>query len=142
VLTTSGYAATVTVIQKGTPVNAFLLAAAVLSLAALPPAVDEKFSGEWKIRNDIASNVSEFTCAFTQKAAELTGGCSTEQGPVEITGSVEDTSINWVFKSVYNGGPITLTYRGSLGTDGTIAGSVTVEEFSVTGDWSATPVTK
>lgn len=122
--------------------TAYLLAASLVSLAMTPAAADEKFSGEWKIRNDIASNVSEFTCAFTQKAKELTGGCTTEQGPVEITGSVEDTSISWVFKSVYNGGPITLTYRGSLGTDGTIAGSVTVEEFSVTGDWSATPVQK
>ena len=122
--------------------TASLLAASLLSLALAPAAADEKFTGEWKIRNDIASNVSEFTCAFTQKAKELTGGCATEQGPVEVTGSVEDTSISWVFKSVYNGGPITLTYKGSLGTDGTIAGSVTVEEFSVTGDWSATPVTK
>lgn len=122
--------------------NALLIAAAVASLTVVPAAANEKFSGEWKIRNDIASNVSEFTCTFTQKAAELTGGCTTEQGPVEITGSAEDSSISWVFKSVYNGGPITLTYKGSLGTDGSIAGSVTVEEFSVTGDWTATPVKK
>lgn len=122
--------------------NAVLIAAALTSLAAAAPAADGKFSGEWKIRNDIASNVSEFTCSFTQKAKELTGGCTTEQGPVEITGSVEDASVSWVFKSVYNGGPITLTYRGSLGTDGNIAGSVTVEEFSVTGEWTATPVRK
>lgn len=121
--------------------NAFLLAAAV-SLAVAAPAANEKFSGEWKIRNDVSGNVSEFTCTFTQKAGDVTGGCTTEQGPVEVTGSAQDTSISWVFKSTYNGGPITLTYKGSLGTDGSIAGSVTVEEFSVTGDWTATPVRK
>jgi hypothetical protein len=123
-------------------VNALLLAAAVASLAVVHPAADEKFSGEWKIKNDISGNVSEFTCSFTQKAAEVTGGCTTEQGPVEITGTAQDSSISWVFKSTYNGGPITLTYKGSLGTDGNIAGSVTVEEFSVSGEWTATPMAK
>jgi hypothetical protein len=125
-------------------VNALVIATTVASLAIAAPAstADEKFSGEWKVRNDISGNVSEFTCAFTQKAKELTGGCSTEQGPVEVTGSVEETNVSWVFRSTYNGGPITLTYKGSLGTDGTIAGSVTVEEFSVTGDWTGTPIKK
>jgi hypothetical protein len=123
-------------------VNALLIAAAVATLAVVPPVVDEKFTGEWQVRNDVSGNVSEFTCAFTQKASDLTGGCTTEQGPVEITGSVQDTSISWVFKSTYNGGPITLTYKGSLGTDGSIAGTLTVEEFSVSGDWTATPVKK
>ena len=122
--------------------HALLIAATVASLAFVPPVADEKFTGEWKIRNDISGNVSEFTCAFTQKVKELTGGCTTEQGPVEVTGSVEDTSVSWVFKSTYNGGPITLTYKGALGTDGTIAGAVTVEEFSVSGEWTATPVKK
>ena len=122
--------------------NALLIAAAVVTIAVAPPSADEKFNGEWKIRNDVAGNVSEFTCSFTQKAADISGGCTTEQGPVEITGSAEDSSISWVFKSTYNGGPITLTYKGSLGTDGSIAGTLTVEEFSVSGEWTAAPVKK
>ena len=56
------------------------------------------------------------------------------------TGKVVETSVSWVFKSAYNGGPITLTYKGSLGTDGQLSGAVTVEEFSVTGEFTATPV--
>ena len=36
--------------------------------------------------------------------------------------------------------PITLTYKGSLGTDGQLAGAVTVEEFNVTGEFTATAV--
>ena len=63
-------------------------------------------------------------------------------GNVEITGKVVESSVSWVFKSAYNGGPITLTYKGSLGTDGQLAGAVTVEEFSVTGDFTATPIKK
>jgi hypothetical protein len=123
-------------------VNAYFAAAILVSsLAATAPA-ENPLTGEWKVRNDIASNVSEMTCSFTQKGEELTGGCATDQGNVDIVGKVVESSVSWVFKSAYNGGPITLTYKGSLGTDGQLAGAVTVEEFSVTGDFTATPIKK
>jgi hypothetical protein len=120
-------------------VNAFFAAAALVSTLVASPA-ENPLTGEWKVRNDIASNVSEMTCNFTQKGEDLTGGCATEQGNVEIAGKVVETNVTWIFKSVYNGGPITLTYKGSLGTDGNLAGAVTVEEFSVTGEFTGTPV--
>jgi len=123
-------------------VNALIAAAIVAASIAVTPAAENPLTGEWKVRNDIASNVSEMTCSFTQKGEDLTGGCATEQGNVEITGKVVESSVSWVFKSAYNGGPITLTYKGSLGTDGQLAGAVTVEEFSVTGDFTATPIKK
>jgi hypothetical protein len=121
-------------------VNAFIAAVIVAASVAVTPVAENPLSGEWKVRNDIASNVSEMTCSFTQKGEELTGGCATEQGNVDIVGKVVDTSVNWVFKSAYNGSPITLTYKGSLGTDGQLAGAVTVEEFNVTGEFTAAPV--
>jgi hypothetical protein len=121
-------------------VNALIAAVFAAASVLVTPAAENPLTGEWKVRNDIASNVSEMTCSFTQKGEELTGGCATEQGNVDITGKVVETSVSWVFKSVYNGGPITLTYKGSLGTDGQLAGAVTVEEFSVTGEFTATPV--
>jgi hypothetical protein len=123
-------------------VNAYFAAAVFVSSLAATVHAENPLSGEWKVRNDIASNVSEMTCSFTQKGEELTGGCATEQGNVEIAGKVVESSVSWVFKSTYNGGPITLTYKGSLGTDGQLAGAVTVEEFSVTGDFTATPIKK
>ena len=114
--------------------------AAILALlvSAAVPATADPLTGEWKVRNDISGNVSEMTCAMTQKGEDLSGSCVTEQGTVEITGKVADTSVTWVFKSTYNGGPITLNYKGSL-KDGQLAGDVTVEEFSVTGEFTATP---
>jgi len=119
-------------------VNAYLATALFVSTFMTPTA--DPLSGEWKVHNDISGNVSDMTCTLTQKGEELTGGCATEQGNVEIAGKVVETTVTWVFKSAYNGAPITLTYKGSLGTDGNVAGAVTVEEFSVTGDFTATPV--
>jgi hypothetical protein len=119
------------------------LAALVLATAtALASPIDDRISGEWLLHNEIANNVSEMNCTFALKGADLTGGCTTPEVTVEIAGKVEDTSVSWVYKSVYNGNPITLKYTGSLGTDGIIKGNVLVEEFSVTGDFTATPVKK
>ena len=63
-------------------------------------------------------------------------------GNVEIAGKVVETSVSGVFKCVYNGSPVTLTYKGALGTDGHIAGAVTAEEFNVTGEVTATPAAR
>jgi hypothetical protein len=101
-----------------------------------------ELAGEYRIKNEIAGNVSEMTCTFTQKETSLTGTCVTEQGMTsEIAGNTQDDKVDWVFKSLYEGNPITLTYKGTL-SDGSIRGSVTVEEFSVTGDFMASPVPK
>jgi hypothetical protein len=101
-----------------------------------------EIAGDYKIKNEIAGNVSEMTCTFTQQETSLKGSCVTEQGMTsEIVGNTQEDKIDWVFKSLYEGNPITLTYKGTI-ADGQIRGNVTVEEFSVTGDFSGTPVPK
>ena len=115
---------------------------AVVTSVVASPAAEERVAGEWQLKNEIAGNTSEMKCSFTQKGTELTGVCVSELASVEIAGKVEETSVAWVYKSVYEGNPITLKYTGALGADGTIRGNVTVEEFSVTGDFLATPVKK
>jgi hypothetical protein len=112
----------------------------VLPAAAAAPA-DTTLAGEWRVRNEIAGNVSEMTCTFTQKGTELTGGCATDQSSIELKGTVEERSVRWVSKTLYEGNPLTLTYVGTLGDEG-LKGTVTVEEFSVTGDFTASPVKK
>ena len=71
-----------------------LIAAVFAASVAVTSAAENPLTGEWKVRNDIASNVSEMTCSFTQKGEELTGGCATEQGNVEIAGKVVETSVS------------------------------------------------
>ena len=122
---------------------ASLVALILGTTLAAAPAADTTLNGEWKLRNDIAGNVSEMTCTFTQKQTELTGKCVSDAAPngVEISGSVDQASVSWVYRGTYEGNPITLTYRGTLG-DGTLSGSVSVEEFSVSGEFSGAPVKK
>ena len=116
-----------------------LVLAAATTIAA--PA-DDKISGSWLLHNEIANNVSEMNCTFVLKDKELTGGCTTPDNQIEVAGKVDDTNVTWVSHVQYNGSPLTLKYSGSLGTDGVIKGNVSVEEFSVTGDFTATPAAK
>lgn len=112
----------------------FLLASTAIVAAADNPSVD----GKWQVHNSIVGNESDMTCTLTQKNGDLSGSCNGEQGTVNISGKVDGKNVNWVYKSQYNGGPITLTYKGTLDSANKITGTVTVEEYSVQGDFTAT----
>ena len=119
--------------------RSLLWAVFVASLAAAAAAADTaSLSGNWQIHNSISGNESDQTCAFNQKDKDLTGSCKTEIGTVNITGKVEGKNVTWVFKTEYNGGPITLTYKGTVDAPDKFNGTVNVEEFSVEGDFTAT----
>jgi len=95
-------------------------------------------SGKWQVHNNIAGNESDMACTLTQKDADLTGTCSSSKGDVNISGKVDGKNVNWVYKSEYNGGPITLTYKGSVEAADKINGTVSVEEYGVDGEFTAT----
>jgi hypothetical protein len=122
-------------------VTAYVLALA-LATTTLLPAADDTFSGEWKVRNDIAGNVSEMTCTIALKGQDLTGTCVSDVAKIEIAGTVEGANVVWIGRTTHEGNPLTLRYTGANDGAGTIAGTVAVEEFSVTGEFKATAVKK
>lgn len=94
-------------------------------------------AGSWKVHNSIAGNESDMDCSFTQTDNQLSGSCKSEQGTVTISGKVDNQKVNWTYKSEYNGSPITLSYAGSVDSNNKMRGTVTVEEYSVEGDFTA-----
>ncbi|MGA8598536.1 MAG: hypothetical protein WB676_27780 [Bryobacteraceae bacterium] len=113
------------------------LALLLMGLAALPSFADP-LAGKWQIHSNIAGNESDLTCDLTQKDADLSGTCKSEQQTVTITGKVDGKKVTWSYKSEYNGSPLTVNYEGKLESDTKIVGTVTVPEFSVDGDFTAT----
>ena len=95
-------------------------------------------AGKWKVHNSIAGNESDMACTLTQKESDLTGACNSEQGTVNITGKLDGKNVSWVYRSEYNGGPITLTYKGTVDANNKITGTVVVEEYSAEGEFTAT----
>jgi hypothetical protein len=116
--------------------SAFLASATLTSLAA----DNASLSGKWKIHQSVAGNESDSDCTFIQKDNDLTGSCTADQGSGKITGKVDGNKISWLYETEYNGSPLTVKFTGTLDSTGKIAGGVTVEQFGVDGDFTATPV--
>jgi hypothetical protein len=115
--------------------------ASILLAAAAFASVNDSASltGKWQVHIRVSDREAEDTCTFVQKGNDLTGSCTSERGTGSITGKVEDKKVAWVYKSSSDAnGPITLSYQGAVISSGNLSGSVTVEEYGVSGEFTAT----
>ena len=96
-------------------------------------------SGQWTIHNSIAGNESDQECKFVQTENKLTGTCKSDDKDLQISGSVDGNKVSWKYNSEYNGTPLTLTYSGTFDESGKLSGTVDVDPYSVTGDFTAAP---
>lgn len=124
-----------------TPVVAFLLMATV----GLPAVAREaSLTGKWQIQRNAPGNEGQQECNFTQKGSDLTGSCSSGRSTVEISaGKVDGKSATWTCKGDSPGGTATLVYKGildSADSPAKIIGKVTVVEYGVEGEFTATRV--
>ena len=95
-------------------------------------------TGHWTIHNSIAGNESDQACTLTQTENKISGSCkSPEDKDLPVTGSIDGKKVTWQYESDYNGSPLTLIYTATLDDSGKISGSVEVEPFGVTGDFTA-----
>lgn len=113
----------------------FILAAFTIAVAA----DTAPLTGNWQVHTNIADRQSEWNCAFVQTANDLAGTCESPAGSGAITGKIDDKKVTWTqkFNSEANG-PITLNFRGALNSATNITGFVTVAEYGVDGEFSAT----
>ena len=117
-----------------------LLAASALLMAGSAFAVaSPNLTGKWAVHNSIAGNESDQQCKFDLADNKLTGTCKSEDKEVQITGSLDGKKLTWQYDSEYNGSPLTLIYTATLDDSDKIAGSVEVQPYGVTGDFTAAP---
>jgi hypothetical protein len=117
--------------------RAFVLGAILLASLRVANAAD--VSGTWHVTGSVSDNPVDATCTFTEKDAALTGTCvRKDKGTVDATGSVKGQTIEWHYNSEYNGDAITITYSGTLGKDGGISGTIVVDPYRATGEFTAT----
>jgi hypothetical protein len=117
-----------------------LLYLPALILAAMSAAGADTISGKWRISQAIAGNESSFACTFTQSGEDLSGTCENPAKPMKISGKVTEKKVTWTITTEYNDAPITLTYSGTLQPENQISGIVTVEQYGVEGEFTASPV--
>jgi opacity protein-like surface antigen len=116
-----------------------LAASAVLFATSTFAAAAPSLTGNWTVHNSVAGNESEQQCKFVQTDDKLSGTCKGTEKDVQITGTITGNKLTWQYESEYNGSPLTMIYTATLDDSSKISGSVEVQPYSVTGDFTATP---
>jgi hypothetical protein len=119
-----------------------LLATSALLFASSAFAA-QNLTGQWAVHNIIAGNESDQKCKLAVTDNKITGTCNSQEKDIPVTGTVDGNNATWQYESDYSGSPITLIYTATTLKDrGKIVGTVEVQPFGVTGDFTATPVPK
>jgi len=120
--------------------KAVLAASTLLFATSAFAAGVTSLTGQWSIHNSIAGNDSDQDCKFVQQDNAITGTCKSAGGKeLAVTGTVDGKKVTWKYDSDYNGTALTLTYTATLDDSDKISGSVGVQPFGVSGDFTATP---
>lgn len=110
-----------------------LLVLATISASFAGPSI----AGEWQIQRSAAGHESTQTCTFVQTDGELSGTCSSDDGPVQLSGKIEGKEVTWGFRTNSQAGMITVVYKGTVDSETTMSGTVSALEMGIDGDFSA-----
>jgi len=94
-------------------------------------------TGQWAVHNNFAGNENDLGCKLVATDNKITGSCKSQDKDLPVTGTVDGNKVTWQVQPDYNGSPITLIYKATLGESNKIAGTVEVKEFGMTGDFTA-----
>ncbi len=122
----------------GDYLRTLFLSILLASSAAFSLAADNaSLSGKWKIHSNTMGNEKDIECTFVQTGNDLSGSCTTDDGNAIATGKVDGKKVTWSYKASYDGSPLTVQFAGTIDS-AKISGSMTVPEFGVDGDFTAT----
>jgi hypothetical protein len=107
-------------------------------LAASTFAADApRLAGSWAVHQSIAGNESDQECTFTQDNAKVAGSCKIGEQTAKVAGSVDGKKVTWKYDMEYNGSTLTLIYAATLDDADKFSGSVEVQPYGVSGEFSA-----
>jgi hypothetical protein len=109
----------------------------LLALTSLP-AMAQDLSGVWKIDGSVEGNAITSVCTLKQTDTHITGSCTGEDDKaLDVKGDVTDKNVTWKYDLEYDGTVYTLTYKGTLDTNTSIKGSITVNPSDSQGEFTA-----
>jgi len=119
-------------------------ALAVAFLVMLGSAPDEAkgqsidVSGAWQLEVETDQGVTTPSWVLAQDGTRLTGDYSSDAlGQNRIQGSIEGSEIVIRFSADIQGQPIPVEYRGTLGDDGVIRGTIDIADGMMQGRFTA-----
>ncbi|HEY0777410.1 MAG TPA: hypothetical protein VGD56_05530 [Gemmatirosa sp.] len=101
---------------------------------------DSSVAGTWKLTGDVQGNPVNEVCTLKQAGAAVTGTCTGESGQAyPVTGEIKDGKLTFRHGGEYQGTALTLTYSTPVSSAKAMKGSIDVQPFGVTGDFTAAP---
>ncbi|MDX2152371.1 MAG: hypothetical protein SFV54_16655 [Bryobacteraceae bacterium] len=111
---------------------------AALLLIQLTSAQDApSIDGRWRVHSSISGNESDIDCSFSLKDDAFSGPCTSPRGELQITGKLSGKKLTFQFKTMHDGGELTLVYSGEWSSHEKFAGSVEVQPLGVSGAFTA-----
>jgi hypothetical protein len=118
-----------------------LITIAIVLFVSSAWAAAPNLTGKWTVHQSVAGNEADSECNLIQTDSTLDGTCKSQDGKdLPIKGSVDGSKIKWQFDSEYNGTPLTIKFTGTVDDSGKMSGSVDVDPFGATGDFTASQV--
>lgn len=106
--------------------------------APAAPAAQGKFAGNWIVRGAFGDLKYTLSCFFIGDDQTVSGPCITVREPfLKANGRLREKSLQFKYKTEYQGTGITLDYRGRLQADGSFKGTVMADQSE--GKFDATP---
>jgi hypothetical protein len=109
----------------------------LLATASARAAGSPDLTGQWTLHNSIAGNESDEDCTFSQEDTKLAGDCKAAEQKVKVTGGIDGKKLTFKYDVEYQGTMLTLTYNATLDDPDNIAGTVDVQPYDVSGEFTA-----
>ena len=109
----------------------------VLDSAAVHAADSLDLTGQWSLHNSIEGNESDEDCTFSQADNKITGSCKTAEQTMKVTGSLDGKKVSFQYNAEYQGSTLTLTYNATVDNPESFSGTVDVDPYSVSGQFTA-----
>ena len=102
-----------------------LVAAFVLALMSVAVSAAD-VSGTWNVDGDVVGYPVKFACTLKQADDALTGSANMEGKVIPLTGNAKDNVVTFTFDVDHEGTTYTNVFKGKLGDNGVIEGTIEV----------------
>jgi len=106
--------------------KSFVAALAVVVATAVASAASADLAGTWNVEGEVASTAFTFVCKLAQDGEKLSGTATLEGREMPVTGSIQDRAVTLAFDVDYNGQIYSNLYKGTLGDNGILEGTIEV----------------
>ena len=113
----------------------------LICLVAVPTTVQAQadVAGSWVLSVTTDNGVTTPSMTLEQDGSALTGHYSSDAlGEQDVTGTVDGNSVTIRFDATLQGQSIGVVYRGTLGDDGRLTGTIDIADGMLTGSFTAT----